>query len=212
MKCIAIFFATWLCLASANAQVTTEKHIDFSGKESIEMNIQIADSITIRTWNKNEIYAIASVNINENKDNDAYQISFGESGKTAEIRAGFKKDYKQDKKNNCCTKSDIRWEIYIPAETEFSVETINGDITIEGKTSAMKVNTISGFIDLAVPGSENADLEFSTIKGSVFTNHTLSSNSMPSGHSSDFREKLNNGGPLIKLATISGDIFFRKSE
>jgi hypothetical protein len=212
MKRSAILIAAWLCLTSANAQLRTEKHIDFSGKESVELNIQIADSITIRTWDKNEIYATASVNVNDNKDNDAYQISFGESGKTAEIKASFKKDFWEDKKNNCCTRSDIRWKIYIPAETEFSVETINGDIIIAGKTSAMKVNTISGFIDLAVPASKNADLEFSTITGTVFTNHTLSANSKPSGHSSDFRQKLNNGGPLIKLATISGDIFFRKAD
>lgn len=77
MRTIAIFIAAWLCFAAASAQQKTEKHIGFAGKESVELNIQIADSIELRTWNRNEVYVSASVNINENKDNDAYQISFG---------------------------------------------------------------------------------------------------------------------------------------
>ena len=211
MKKIAILIAAWLCFTNAFPQKITEKHINFSGKESLEFDIQIADSIKVQTWNKNEVYIMASVNVNDNKDNDAYQITFDESGNAVGVKANFNKDFFTGKKN-CCNETDIIWQVCIPGKTSFSLETINGDITITGETQAMSVKTISGFIDLAVPSSKKADLEFSTISGTVYTNHSMAMNSGSKSHSSEIRDHLNNGGPLIKLGTISGNIFFRKAE
>lgn len=211
MKTSAIFIAAWLFFAASYAQTKTEKHIDFSGKETLELNIQIADSIDIRTWSKNEVYATASVNINENKDNDAYLISFRESAGSAEIEAGIKKDYFRGR-DNCCNDSDIRWQLFIPEKTTFSVETINGNITIKGLTGEMKVTTISGFIDLAVPTAKQADIEFSTISGTVYTDHKFGMETKSSGLPSKIKGEINNGGSLIRLGTISGDIFFRKDD
>jgi hypothetical protein len=210
MKISATIIAVWLCFASTSAQQKTEKHIDFAGKESLQLNIQIADSIDIQTWNKNEIYLKASVNINENKDNEAYLISFDETGNTVEVKANFKKDYFKGK-DDCCCKSDIRWKVMVPEKTPFSLETINGNITIAGETREMKVKSISGFIDLAVSKNRQADIEFSTIAGTVYSNHDLVLKDMNKSSHSIIKEQLNNGGPLIKLETISGDIFFRKS-
>jgi hypothetical protein len=211
MKKCAILIAAWVCFAATYAQTKTEKHIKFSGKESLELNIQIADSIDVQSWDRNEVYVTASVNINENKDNDAYLISYPESGNNVEIKANFKKDYFKGR-DNSCTKSDIRWKVFVPERIPFSVETINGNITITGRTGEMKVKTISGFIDLAVPVSKQADIEFSTISGTVFTDHKLAMETRSTGIPSVIKEKLNNGGSLIKLGTISGDIFFRKSD
>jgi hypothetical protein len=210
MRTSAIFIAALVCSSTTFAQQKTEKHIDFAGKESLQLNIQIADSIDLHTWGRNEIYLIASVNINDNKDNDAYQISFGEEGKIVDISANFKKDYFKGK-DNCCNKSDITWKIFIPEKADFSIETINGNITIAGETRGMKVKSISGFIDLAVPEDRQADIEFSTIAGTVYSNHNLVLTDMERRGHSVIKEKLNNGGQLIKLETISGDIFFRKS-
>ena len=210
MKINTTIIAVWLCFASTSAQQKTEKHIDFAGKESLQLNIQIADSIDIQTWNKNEIYLKASVNINENKDNEAYLISFDETGNIVEVKANFKKDYFKGK-DDCCCKSDIRWKVMVPEKTPFSLETINGNITIAGETREMKIKSISGFIDLAVSKNRQADIEFSTIAGTVYSNHDLVLKDMNKSSHSIIKEQLNNGGPLIKLETISGNIFFRKS-
>jgi hypothetical protein len=211
MRTSAIFIAAWVCLTASYAQTKTEKHISFSGKESLELNIHIADSIDLQSWDRNEVYVSASVNINENKDNDGYFISFTDSGNDVEVNAGFKKDYFKGKDNRC-TKSDIRWKVYVPEKIPFMVETINGNITITGLTGEMKVKTISGFIDLAVPATKQANIEFSTISGTMFTDHKLVMETRSSGIPSKIKQKLNNGGPLIDLETISGDIFFRKSD
>jgi len=211
MKKYTILVVAWLCIGTMQAQQIIEKHISFSGKESVVLDIQIADSIIIHTWNKNEVYAKASVNINENRDNGGYATSFDESGKQVVVKANFREDYFKGKKNNCCNESEIFWEVYIPDNTRFSVETINADVTITGQTKEMKVKSISGFIDLAVPENKQADLEFSTISGTMYSNHKLALKSNHNGIPAKIAEKLNSGGDPIRLETISGDIYFRKS-
>ena len=114
-------------------------------------------------------------------------------------------------RRNCCNETDIYWQVYIPEKTKFSVETINADVTINGKTGDMNVKSISGYIDLSEPVDKKANLDFSTISGRMYSNHELALNKMHSGIPMKITEKINNGGDLIKLETISGDIFFRKS-
>ena len=55
-----------------------------------------------------------------------------------------------------------------------------------------------------------ADVEFSTISGRIYSNHDLSHGMKKSGIPIVIRDRLNNGGSRIRLETISGDIFFRK--
>jgi hypothetical protein len=208
MKTGTILVVAWLCCASIKAQQIIEKHMDFSGKESLSLKIQIADSINVQTWNKNEVYVKASVNVNENKDNDAYVTSFDDSGNYIAIEANFKDNYFKGKKN-CCNETDIYWQIFMPEKTKFSVETINADVTIKGQTREMNVKSISGYIDLTEPEGKEADLDFSTISGRMYSNHELALNKMHSGIPMKINEKLNNGGDPIKLETISGDIYFR---
>jgi hypothetical protein len=210
MKIVTMLVVVWLCFAPVQAQQIIEKHIDFSGKESLSLKIQIADSITVQTWNKNEVYIKAFVNINNNKDNEAYETSFDETGSSVNINASFRDKYFKDR-NNCCNETDIFWQIYMPEKTRFSVETINANVTITGQTREMKVKSISGYIDLSVPSGKQADLDFSTISGSMYSNHEFALNKQHSGIPLKIAEKLNNGGIPIKLETISGDIFFRKS-
>jgi hypothetical protein len=210
MKTGTILIVMWLCFASAQAQQIIEKHIDFSGKNFLSMKIQIADSINVQTWNKNEVYVKASVNVNENKDNEAYVTSFDDKGNTVEVNANFKDNYFKGKKN-CCNETDIYWQIFMPEKTKFSVETINANITISGQTREMNVKSISGYIDLTEPSTRQANIDFSTVSGRMYSNHAIALSKGHSGIPLKINEKLNNGGDPIRLETISGDIFFRKS-
>ncbi len=211
MKSNILTIVACLCFVSVNAQQKTEKKINFSGKETLTLDIQIADSINISTWNGNELLINSSVNVNDNKDNDRYIISYNESGKSVVVHAGFDKNYFKGR-NNCCDKADIYWNVYLPENTSLNVETINGNITITGKTGNLKAKSISGFIDLSEPENKNADIDFSTISGMIYTNHALSISSNHSGIPVRITDKLNAGGTPVKLETISGDIFFRKAD
>jgi hypothetical protein len=199
-----------------HAQKIAEKHMNYSPGKKVELNIQIADSIRVITWNKNEVYAKGSININDNKDNDIYLVSFDESGNALEVRAKFDDDKSKRNWNDschcCCNyRSKIYWDVYIPENTAFSVETIDGNIIIDGKTDEIKAHTISGFIDLVFAASRKADLKMSTISGTIYTNLALVKPGKNRG-GNEVSSEYNGGGKRVDLETISGDIFLRKAE
>jgi len=126
-----ILFCMLSCFTKA--QKVVEKHIASSDNKNIQLNMQIADSIRIITWNKNEVYAKASIDINNNKDNDVYLTDFDESGSSIEVTAKFddvKKNVGYNDSCHCCCNynSKIYWDVYIPEQATFSVETIDGNI------------------------------------------------------------------------------------
>src|SRR5512147_98478 len=83
------------------AQTNIEKTLGFQGKTSVKMDIQIADSIVIGTWNRQEVGVKALVNLNDNKDNEAYITSFDTQGEQVVITAKIREEYFK-KHNNCC--------------------------------------------------------------------------------------------------------------
>jgi len=210
---ILLILCTFSCFT--HAQKIVEKHMAFAQQQSIELDIQIADSIRVITWNKNEVYAKASIDINDNKDNEVYVTEFNDKGNRIEVEAKFddiKKVGYNDSCHCCCNyKSKIYWDIYIPEQAAFSVETIDGNIVIEGKTKAIKAHSISGFIDLSFDASRKADLEMSTISGTIYTNVAMNNASQRNGGNS-VKAQYNGGGEDVELETISGDIFLRKAD
>jgi len=209
MKNIMIL-AVWVIVTPMMAQKNIEKKISFSGKESIEMDIQIADSISIETWNRTEIQIRASINLNDNADNDKYETSFNEEASKVIIKANIIKDYFNN--NKCCCNGMITWKVIIPENTPFTIETINGNITVRGKTTEINAKSISGFIDWEVTPSRKADLEMKTITGTMYSDMELEREKGNNGIPQVISEELNGGGFPVALETISGDIFCRKSE
>lgn len=205
-----------LFVPQADAQKIIEKHMDFSNKDLISLNIQIADSIRILTWNKNEVYVKTSIDINDNKDNDIYQMTFDDAGSTVAVLAKIKDEEgsrRRNYNNNCCCyESHIYCDVYIPENANISVESINGNITITGRTAAIRAKSISGFIDLSVDPARKADLRLNTITGTVYTDLAVNANRSSRSVGTKISDLVNGGGKPISLETISGDIFLRKVE
>ncbi|HLX93875.1 MAG TPA: hypothetical protein VKR32_19460 [Puia sp.] len=216
MKQISIVMALLLAMQFAGAQKIVEKHIDYSGKKMISLKLEIADSIRIIAWNKNQVYTKASININNNQNNDAYEVNFDDEGTTVRVHSRFRYH------NSCCGDSSdccncnchdkIYFDVYVPENADFSVETINGDITITGKTGEIRAHSISGFIDLTLQPDTKADLRMNTITGTMYSNFDFSSEkNLRHVGGSSVSTMLNGGGEnAIELETISGDIFLRK--
>lgn len=208
MKKFILSTAALLVFTLSSAQVRIDKHLDFSGKKTVKLDIQIADSIKIRTWDKPEVYINATISINDNKDNDAYETDFIESGDILVVNAEFKDGYFDGENNN--VEADIFFEITIPAQSTLLTESINADITISGDTGPMTIKSISGFIDLSLPEKSDVNLDFSTLTGTIYSNHQIDTRAAGNMISSKVKYRMNNGGDLIRLETISGDIYFRK--
>ena len=221
MKNILSSAVLCLIVCQMQAQKIIEKHIDFSQKKSVSLNIQIADSIRIITWNKNEVYVKASVNINDNKDNEVFKMTFDQSADDIDVDARFVMDRNTNccsySKNDCCNcncKSEIFCEVYIPENVDFSAESISGNIIISGKTARIRAHSISGFIDLAVSPGRPADVKMNTISGRMYSDFEFQSDArMRRNGGNSIQTQVNGGGGQpIDIETISGDIYFRKAQ
>ncbi len=214
-------FPALLCIGflATHAQKIIEKHIAFSPKNFVSMNFQISDSIRIVTWKKDEVYIHSSIDVNDNKDNDDYKMVFDEAGSTINVTAKLEteniKRRDRDSGNCCCCcnyRTHIYHTVYVPENVDFSVETINGNITINGNTAEIRARSISGFIDLAISPERKAALKMHTISGTMYSNIDIpmSRHIKQVGGGSVSAELNGGGGKPIDLETISGNIFFRK--
>jgi hypothetical protein len=224
-----------LVLAAAvpvRAQKVIEKHFNLSANGFVSMNFQISDSIRIITWKKNEVYVKSTIDVNDNKNNDDYNEAFDESASSVNITGKLKSHcntyhgrkirvdsgrISRDSDNNCCCncgcETNIVHEIYIPENTDFSVETINGNIVISGNTAEVRAHSISGYIDLTMSPDKSAALRMRTISGTMYSNFDLAGDNQRSrrvGGGTVDAQLNGSGGKAIDLETISGDIFFRK--
>ena len=75
--------------------------------------------------------------------------------------------------SNVSSTVTMRSDGRVPDNNAFSVETIDGNIIIEGQTTQVKAHSISGFIDMAFAGSRKADLKMSTISGTIYSDIVL---------------------------------------
>jgi hypothetical protein len=217
MKYITITIITMLLpfiTLVLSAQKVVEKHVNLSPNGSVNLNIQIADSITIRTWNKKEAYLRATVNVNDNKNNDDYKWDFDETDGNLNIKAKFEFPKGRSNDCNCNNKTEINCVIYIPENTNLAVETINGNITISGKTAETKAKSISGFVDMLISPQQAAEVKLHTITGTMYSDFDLGAKdkNMKRVAGNTINSSLNGGGSnFIHLETISGDIYFHKS-
>lgn len=198
-------------IVTSFSQKVITKKLDVQGKK-MEMKFDFADSIRIEAWNKNTVELEVSVNIENNRFNEYYKLN--ENSFSGDIDLVEKIDFEAIKKikgtgNNCNFDKMIRYKLKVPANLEFNLKTIAGQIILEGSLGKMSVNSISGFIDYAVPASMKARINLSTVTGDVYSN--LKFDNKPEKEMSWVGTKRNltlNGGTLpVKLETVSGDIY-----
>ncbi len=206
-----------------------EDRISVSKGETVDLDFDFADEINIKTWNKDEVFVKVSVNINDNEDNDAFELLSGKSGSGVKITSEIKNmedlhkesyTIKKDEDgdyyiNNCNLSLELFFEVFIPEDVKLNIHTISGDIIITGFENEMHINTISGFIDLSLNARKKAEIEMSTISGEAFTNLDLKFPEYESGMhhvcGQVIDATLNGGGTAINLETISGNIYLRKA-
>lgn len=203
-------------LGTAFSQKVITKKLDVTGKK-MEMKFDFADSIRIEAWNKNTVELEVSVNIDNNRFNEYYKLN--ENSFSGDIDWVEKIDFEAIKKikgsaNNCNFDKMIRYKLKVPASLEFSLKTISGQVILEGSFGKMSVNSISGFIDYAIPAGAKARINLSTVTGDVYSN--LKFDNKPEKEISwvgTKRDLTLNGGTLpIDLKTVSGNIYLRKSK
>ena len=224
MKSIIIILFAILLTYFATAQNIFEKTISIKKNSHVSIDFQFADNIIIKTWNKKEAYVKATVNINDNEDNDKFSLEVKELSHgikfESEIDDLDKINHKKTIHRNGdiiitdCVDMHIDFEVFLPGNAKIELETISGDIEIIGFSSAMNINTISGFIDISISQETKADIKMETITGEFYSNLDLEMEVEGTWKhhfiGGELEATLNGGGGEINLETISGNIYLRK--
>ncbi len=228
MKLISLIILGVCLFQFADAQKTVEVNKDLSAYSQVKLDFQFADSIQVKSWDKNQLYVKAVVSINGGKNNDNFSFNIKPKENLMVVESKIKDLDKMSKsrkvqdvetgeifETDCHVSLDLYYEVYVPATMNLSLETINGNISCSGLTGRQKLHTISGDIDYFCPKNRKTDLELSTISGGMYSNLDLKSDMDDDYHHfgmHNFSYKLNGGGLKTELETISGDIYLRKAE
>lgn len=96
------------------------------------------------------------------------------------------------------------------------LSTISGEINVVltslNKDKPTSIASVSGNIDITLPAKTPADVEMSTISGSVYTDFDLKNpkDKMQRIGGNNIKNSLNGGGADLKISNISGNIYLRK--
>lgn len=103
--------------------------------------------------------------------------------------------------------------INISGTSMAQASTVNGGITVDlhggPLKQALAFRTVNGSINVALPQDTNADIEVSTVNGSIKTDSPVTIQGTV--HPKHLRGKLGSGGPRLEFSTVNGGISLRRS-
>jgi lia operon protein LiaG len=97
------------------------------------------------------------------------------------------------------------------------ISTISGNVNVTfteiSKDKSISIASVSGEVDVTLPAKAAFNLEMGTVSGNMYSDFDFpaSNNDMRRIGGSNIRASLNGGGVDIKLHSISGNIYLRKS-
>ncbi|MBI9061305.1 MAG: hypothetical protein JEZ14_04920 [Marinilabiliaceae bacterium] len=207
MKKIVTILISCAFMTSLIAQKVYDQSYTWKN-EIIEIDLPILDSISIETWNSKTVEMHLSVNVNDNKNNEEYQVKFDQTHERIELSS----DFKPRKRN--CHEVDVYCRIKVPKGADINVNTISGDIASWSGLGAIHYKTISGFIDLSLSNKVKADIRAKTISGDIYSDLDLEFSGPLKNKvvGAEVDATLNGGGTEIALETISGNVYLRKNK
>ncbi|MFC6996346.1 hypothetical protein [Rufibacter roseus] len=223
----------WGSLAAYAQKKVVEKTLPVPATNKVKLNFKFGDNIKVTAWDKKEAYVKVTYEINGGTLNEALQLTFTPGKDQLQVLADLNEDllknsnftgdcpegysmtfstYVKEKiEKGSCTRID--YEVFLPRNTDLTLETINGDIELRGFTGPINAKSISGFVDMDWFQQKGATVALKTITGEVFSDvnieFTGKRETMPIvGY--QLKGNVNKGGPAIKLETISNNIYFRQ--
>ncbi len=200
---------------TVTAQTEIRDNLDVSGQKRLDLDFPFADEIELITWDKNQVLIEVEVMINDGRDDDMFALTKRQTEST--IYFAMDEDVwdgRQRRDNRNCWDTEINYKVYLPKALEIEAETISGNYTLAYYGKPANFKTISGDIDLTVPGENGLDFKVKTISGEVYSDLDIE---YPDGTDGlrqivgmNVRGRINDGGEFLDLETISGNIYLRK--
>jgi hypothetical protein len=195
-----------------NLQEIFEKEVILKNDQEVSMALNFGNEIKVNSWDKNKLYvkAIVEHNFKEPLEFQLDEENTADEVKIAEKIKNLENEKKQDGRN--CIQLNITYEIYMPAKTTLHIKSISGNMEVKNMTGKLNLETISGFVDVAINTSEKYDINCSTISGSIYSDLNFDKNTEIKGDivGTKLVTSLNGGGKSLKFKSISGDLYLRK--
>lgn len=229
---LPIFVLGFLLQVSAQPRIV-EETFSLDDKE-VRLDLRFGEIINIQSWDKNEVAFKADIEINNGHLNDALELDFDSANGLKIVSEYNEEKLKSGRREDCpdqysqyswshdsnetsyvvCSK--IRYELRVPAGVDLSIESISGDIELEGLTGPIKAKSISGYVDLSWPAEIPADIKIKTISGEAFTDldnlhfKNKKPHIPPVGYA--LEGTVGTGGSTeLSLESVSGNIYLRKA-
>lgn len=232
MKNILILAILSLALQPAIAQKIIDKKLPYENGKTVNLNLRFGDSIRVRYWDKAEVSVHIKVKINQNKLNEAFLVTTASTADEMILKTDFDKELLKngkgedcpgekhtwrtnDGENNYYVCSEISYEVNLPRQAKLKLETINGNIDIQGATTTVFAKTISGFVDMTWPKSKGANVAVKTITGEVYSDLDIDFGKKKEKNPIVgylLEGKFNGGGPDVTLESISNNVYLRKKD
>lgn len=225
---ILILLLGLVATQSLSAQVDMyEKTYPYTNQE-LDVDIELGTNLVVKAWDKQEIFIKVTYEINGGEDNEALRIDIDDYTDRLSLDIDLDKRKLSDSDGCCCngkrrrrwengrgTCVDVKVEVMVPNSASITVETITSNVTISGIVSDIDVETVTGKIDLSWQESAGAEIALKTTTGDLYTNmkfNTKRDRGLPSISGRNLRGTYKGGEKEIQLETVTGAIYFRKTD
>lgn len=224
---VVLFFGIQL-----HAQRAVELTEALKNGQEVYVDFKFADDIKVAQWSGSQIKVEAQVNIDNGEGNDSFSLKVDKSSSRIEISSDFnnyfdKKWKERKRRTNYNSVTDIDYVVYVPANTtirlksisgsvysdsytgEMITDLISGNVTIKDYNGELHLKTVSGDLDVTM---NKAKINAKTLTGTIYSDLDIDMENK--GRRSDGHNKVqgnvNNGGDLVVMETVSGNIYMRK--
>lgn len=229
---LSFFVLGTLLQVSAQSRIL-EKSFSLDRDKKIHLNLRFGETISVNSWDKNEVAFKAIIEINNGKLNDALELDFDSTDglkivsdyNEERLKAGHRQDcpdpysrysWSADSDDDgyiVCSK--ISYELWMPKDVDLNIESISGDIELVGLTGPIRAKSISGYVDVSWPAEKSANISIKTISGEAFTDldnlHFKNKKSHITIVGYTLKGAIGTGGSKVSLESVSGNVYLRKA-
>ncbi len=229
MKKLGILVAFLVLGVTSYGQRNVETTESLSSGQELYVDFKFANDIKIEQWSGNNVQVKATVNIDNGEGNEYFSLKTDRSSDQLRIESDFG-DYfkKKNRWDNCNNVTDINYVVYVPRNATMKVKSISGDVTSDSFSGTLRTDLVSGDVTIkdyngdlrlkTVSGDldvtmNRARVDAKTLTGTIYSDLDIDMGDREGKRSHGYNKVIgtvNNGGDLVVMETVSGNIYMRK--